>query len=217
MKTGKLMEMTGNNTEQQHDSTQHYELLQELGDCYAVVGNFVQAQQCYDKAANLCPDEPGPYVGMGVVSLQQNHLDDAETAFRVACRLGPKCSKAYLGLGMVEQQRADYRKAFDMFLKCLELDSNNLVGLLGLFQVSCQMGSFEKVTYYLKSYLNMHPGDISVMYPLAALYMRDGRLEESKLFLRNILALDDKHKDAISLLEEVEHKLACEQQTGVVV
>jgi tetratricopeptide (TPR) repeat protein len=208
------MDITGNNTDLQHDSKQHYELLQELGDCYTAVGNLRQAQQCYDKAANLFPDEPGPYVGLGVVCLQQNQLDDAQTAFRVACRLGPNCAKAYLGLGMVEQQRCNYPQAFDMFLKCLELDADNLIGLLGLFQTSCQMGSFEKVTYYLKSYLDVHPGDISVMYPLAALYMKDNKLEDAKKILLDILTFDANHKDAVSLLEEVEHKLARGQNSG---
>jgi tetratricopeptide (TPR) repeat protein len=208
------MDIKENNIEQQHDSTQHYELLQELGDCHTTVGNYKQAQLCYDKAANLSPDEPGPYVGMGVVCLQENNLDDAETAFRVATRLEPDCAKAYLGLGLVEQQRGNYKPAFDMFLKCLELDTDNLIGLLGLFQTSCQMESFEKVTYYLKTYLDMHPGDISVMYPLAALYMKDCKYDDSRMVLKDILALDKTHKDAASLLEEVEHEIARRQQAG---
>jgi hypothetical protein len=54
----------------------------------------------------------------------------------------------------------------------------------------------------------MHPGDTSVMFPLAALYMKDGRFEQSKEILSDILALDRDHKDAADLLEEVEHSLA---------
>jgi hypothetical protein len=72
------------------------------------------------------------------------------------------------------------------------------------------MGSFEQVTHYLEVYLNMHPGDTSVMFPLAALYMKDGRFEESKKVLLDVLTLDPKHKDAENLLEEVEHSLAQE-------
>ncbi|MHC4632090.1 MAG: tetratricopeptide repeat protein, partial [Planctomycetota bacterium] len=138
-----------------------------------------------------------------------------ETAFRVARRLDGNCTKAYTGLGLVAQQRADYKQAFEMYLKCLELDTDNLIALLGLFQTSCQMGSFAKVTHYLEVYLNMHPGDTSVMFPLAALYMKDGRLEQSKKLLSDILALDANHKDAANLLEEVEHSLAQIEQTEV--
>ncbi len=212
------MDIKQNNVDEQHDSTQHYEVLQELGDCYASVGNYLQAQQYYEKAAILSPDEAGPYVGLGVVALQKNLLDDAEIAFRVACRLNANCAKAYAGFAMVAQQRADYKQAFEMYLKSLELDTDNLVALLGLFQTSCQMGSFAKVIHYLEMYLDMHPGDISVMFSLASLYMKDGRFEESKKILLDLLTLDDNHKDAANLLEEVEHSLAQAKQviqTGV--
>jgi len=202
------MDITQNKTDEQHDSTQHYEVLQELGDCYTSVGNYTQAQQYYEKAAVLAPDEPNPYVGLGVVALQKNLLDDAEIAFRVACRLDANCAKAYTGFAMVAQQRADYKRAFEMYLKSLELDTDNLIALLGLFQTSCQMGSFAKVIHYLEVYLNMHPGDTSVMFPLAALYMKDGKLKESKKILLDLLTLDKSHKDAANLLEEVEHGLA---------
>jgi len=206
------MDTTHNNVDQQHDSTQHYEILQEMGDCFTSVGNYKQAQECYEKSAVLAPDAPDPYVGLGVVALQNNQLDDAEIAFKVACRLDSDCAKAYAGLGLAAQQRTDYKQAFDMFLKCLELDTDNLIALLGLFQTSCQMGSFEKVTHYLEVYLNMHPGDTSVMFPLAALYTKDGRLEESQKVLLDILTLDKNHKDAADLLEEVQHSLAQKNQ-----
>ncbi|HUW17761.1 MAG TPA: tetratricopeptide repeat protein [Sedimentisphaerales bacterium] len=188
--------------------TQHYEVLQELGDCYTSVGDYAKAQNCYEKATSLGPDEPAPYVGLGVVSLQKNLLDEAEIAFRVACRLDVNCAKAYAGLAMVAQQRADYERAFDMYLKCLELNCDNPIALLGLFQTSCQMGSFAKVIYYLEVYLNMHPGDTSVMFSLAALYMKDGRFDQARKVLLDVLALDPANRDAANLLEEVEHNVA---------
>ncbi len=206
--------MTQNDIGQQHDPTQHYEVVQELGDCHASVGNYAQAQKCYERAAVLAPDEPGPYVGLGVVALQENLLDDAETAFKVACRLDANCAKAYAGLGLTAQQKADYELASEMYLKSLELDTDNLIALLGLFQTSCQMGSFAKITHYLEVYLNMHPGDTSVMFPLASLYLKDGRFEDSRKVLLDVLSLDGGHRDAADLLEEVEHSLAQTKQAG---
>ena len=202
------MDIIENNFDQQCDSTQHYEVLQQLGDCHAYLGNYTEAQKYYEKATALGPDEAGPYIGLGVIALQKNLFDDAEIAFRVACRLEPNCAQAYAGLAMVAQQRADYKQAFEMYLKCLQLDSDNLIAILGLFQTSCQMGSFAQVTHYLEIYLNMHPGDTSVMFPLAALYMKDGRLEQSRKILLDLLALDPDNNDAANLLEEVEHSLA---------
>jgi tetratricopeptide (TPR) repeat protein len=195
--------------------TQHYNVLQELGDCYSSIGDYDQAQHYYEKAASLGPDEPGPYVGLGVVALQKNLPDDAEIAFRVAFRLDPNCAKAYAGLAMVFQQKQNYQQAFELYMKCLELDSDNITALLGLFQTSCRMGSFEKITYYLEAYLDMHPGDTAVSFCLATLYMKDGRLEQSQKILLDILALNPANQDAAALLEEVEHNLAQAKQEGV--
>jgi len=201
------MDITRDNIEHQHNSIEQYERLQELADSYTAVGDYAQAQLCYEKAANLAPDEPGPYLGLGVVALQKDLLEDAEIAFRVACRLDSSCARAYAGLGMIAQERADYKHAFDMYLKCLELDTDNLIALLGLFQASCQMGSFAKVIHFLEVYLSMHPGDTSVMFPLAALYMKDGKFEKSRMILSDLLNLDPDHEDAANLLEELEHNL----------
>ncbi len=210
-----VMDTMKTNEVEKHNSTQHYEVLRELGDCYTTVGNYSQAQRCYEKAASLGPDEPGPYLGLGVVALQKNMLDDAEIAFRVAYRLAPDCAKAYMGLAMVWQQRQDYQKAFELYMKSLEQDSDNITALLGLFQTSCQMGTFSNIIHYLQIYLNSHPGDTSVMFSLAALYMKDGRFEQSKKILLDLLALDPASEDAVNLLEEVEHNLAKAKQSEV--
>jgi tetratricopeptide (TPR) repeat protein len=202
------MDTINGNEIEKHKLTQHYEVLRELGDCYTTVGNYSQAHRCYERAASLGPDEPGPYVGLGVAALQIGKLDDAEIAFRVACRLDPKCAKAYTGLAMVAQQRCEYPHSFDLYMKSLELDTNNITALLGLFQVSCEMGSFAKVIYYLQVYLQSHPGDTSVMFALSALYLKDSQTEQSREMLQNLLTLEPTNQDAANLLEEVEHTLA---------
>jgi tetratricopeptide (TPR) repeat protein len=204
-----------NENAERHNSTQHYEVLMELGDCLTSVGKYDEAQRRYEEAALLSPDAAGPYVGIGVVALQKNMLEDADIAFRVACRLDPNCAKAYAGQAMIEQQKKNYSQAFKMYLKCLELESDNLTALLGLFQASCQMGSFEEIIHYLQIYLDMHPGDTSVMFALSALYMKDGRLAESRKILKDILILQPEHKDAANLLEEVERGIAQREQSVI--
>ena len=195
--------------------TQHYDVMMELGDCHTSVGNHEEAQRCYEKAASLAPDEAGPYIGIGVIAMQTGKTDDADVAFKVARRLNPQSAKAYCGLAMIAQQKQKWLDAFELYLKSLELDSDNLTALLGLFQVSCQMGSFSKVIYFLKSYLDLHPGDISVMFCLATLELKDNRPEQARELLLNVLALDSENKDAANLLEEVERELAQKEQVGV--
>lgn len=202
------METVRQDSAVEDSETQHYEVLHELGDCYTSVGRYEDAKNCYEKAASLAPDEAGPYVGLGVIAIESHLPDDAEIAFRVACRLDTRCAEGHCGLAMVAQMKGSYEKAFERYLKSLEIDGNNLTALLGLFQSSCQMGTFEKITYYLEMYMRTHPADTSVMFTLAALYMKDNRLEQSKNILMDVLALEPENKEAQNLLEEVEYNLS---------
>jgi len=208
------MDLKQSSTAERDDPALHYETLQQLGDCYTSVDDYAQAKECYEKAATIAPDEPAPYVGLGIVALQKELLDDAEIAFRVARRLDTDCAKAYGGLAMVAHKKTNYEIAFEMYLKCLQLDPDHLTALLGLFQVSCQMGSFSRVIYYLEIYLDSHKGDTSVMFCLAALYTKDDKFEQSKKMLSGIMALEPDNEDAACLLEEVEHNLARKKQAG---
>jgi len=185
-----------------------YELLMERGDYYVSLGDWPPAMRCYKKAAAVKPGEPEVLVRLGVAALQRNQLDEAEAAFRSACRQDRCCARAYAGLAMVAQQRQDYQQAFDLYLKSLALDADNLTVLLGLFQTSCQTGSFAEVIHHLEVYLTIHPADTSVMFPLAALYLKGGRKEEARQMLSSLLALDPNHRDAANLLHNVKYSSA---------
>src|SRR5210317_2213088 len=100
-----------------HGWQQHFEILQELGDCHTQLGEYEQARDCYEQAAVLDPDAAGPYVGTGVIALQQGKLDDAEIAFRVALRLDPCSSRALAGQAMSCQQKGNMAEAFDLYLR----------------------------------------------------------------------------------------------------
>lgn len=188
--------------------TQHFDVLMELGDCHAALGELEQAAACYEEAADLAPGRADPHVGLGVIALQDERPDDAERCFQAAAGRDADCAEAYGGLAMVRQQREDYAGAFDMHLKCLELDTDNLVALLGLFQMSCQMGTFAKVIHYLELYLQRHPGDTSVLFCLATLYAREGQLGAARHCLLSVLALEPDKAEARDMLRQVERKIA---------
>ena len=211
------MDITEDKKIEKNNATQHYEVLQELGDCCTLTGEPARAKSCYEKAALLAPGQADPYVGLGVVALQKGLFTDAESAFGAACRLDVNCSKAYAGLAIVEQQRGNHEQAFEMYLKCLDTDPENLTALFGLLQTCCHTGSFGKIIHHLEEYLNRHPGDISVMYTLAGLYMKESRLEESKALLLDILSLDAGNEEASNLLKEVGRNIVKTKQSAIVV
>lgn len=192
---------------QKNSNTENREWMR-LGENFLSVGDPAEAQKCFEKAAVQNPDDAAPYVGLGAVAIQNNLLDDAQLAYRVACRLDSQSSKAYEGLGRVAQIRKQHEQAFEMFLKCLKLDTDNLMALLGLFQTSAEMGSFAKIIHYLEVYREKHPNDCSVMFSLATLYIKDNQFEQSKAMLLRVLEVIPDNTEAVNLLEEVEYNLS---------
>lgn len=184
-----------------------YEELKEMGDCYVAVENYPEAQRCYRQAAVLAPNEAGPFMGLGVVAMQNNRYDEAMQVFQTASTIDPDCSEAYSGMAMIHQEQGKFPQAFEMYLRCLELDSNNMLALLGLFQASCQMGTFSKIIHYLELYLDAHPSDHSVLFCLASLYAREGQLIQAKQALLAVLAGDANKSEARELLEDIDCKL----------
>jgi Flp pilus assembly protein TadD len=66
------MHHEGHDTTERTASAGRFQEVQQLGDCHATIGNHAQAKRHYEKAASLAPDEPRPYVGLGVLALLNN-------------------------------------------------------------------------------------------------------------------------------------------------
>ena len=118
---------------------QHFDVLRELGECHTALGNWDRARECYRRAADLSPDRAAPHVGLGILGIQSDRLEEAEAAFRRAVALDPGGAEAYGGLAVVFQRREDYQAALDMYLRCLERDADNLVALLNGLGLATQI------------------------------------------------------------------------------
>ena len=194
-----------------------YAAIKKLGDCHAATGQPQAARQCYQDACELAPEQTGAYFGLGLLDLDGNRFEQAKRSFEIARRLDGRCAEAYAGLAVIHQHNRNYPAAFEMYLRCLELNSDNLLALLGLFQTSCQMGTFSKIIHYLEVYLKTNPDDAAVLFCLATLYARDGRLKAASRTLRRVLDVEPDKIEAAKLLAQVTDSLAQVEPLGAVV
>jgi tetratricopeptide (TPR) repeat protein len=178
--------------------------LKRLGDCCAAMADGARAERYYRAAAEIDPREACPHLALGLLALHDGRDDDALGHYRRARRLRPDCPEACSALAALYQKRADYPAAFEMYLRCLQIDGDDMVALLGLFQVSRQMGSFEKIIHYLEVYLRRQPGDSAVLFCLATLYAREGRLDDARQAALELLAVEPDKPQAVELLAELD-------------
>jgi len=182
---------------------QHFEVCTELAECHCAMGDYAKAERCYNEAAKLCPERPEPHVGLGMLYFNMDLVRDARRAFERALELGRDNGDALTGLAGTYVKESEYDKAFELYIRALKSDPDNLVALLGLFRTSCLMGSFAKVIGYLEHYLNLHPGDASVLFCLAALYVKEGRSSLARETLERILSTDPANAEAKALLAQI--------------
>jgi len=180
------------------------EILKLMGDCRADGDEHDAAARLYRAAAAVDPESPAGYLGLGSLALQEDQLEAAVEFFSAAAGVDPGCSEAYSGLAITYHRQGRYPQALRMYLECLRLDGDNLLALLGLFKVSNLMGSFSEIIRYLRAYLDKHPQDASVMFCLASLYAREGRLEEARATAVEALRLRPDKAEARELIEQLD-------------
>lgn len=79
------------------DPNDEFQQLLDLGFDHFYYGRYEAAEQAYEQARNLQPDDGRPLVLEGRSRLMQCQLDEAQAKFHEALRVDPNCVEAYEG------------------------------------------------------------------------------------------------------------------------
>lgn len=98
-------------------------------ECYSLMAQvlcdqqqFEQADQFYEKATKMAPENASFYVHRGVMMLQwKGDIEKSVSLMQKALEVDDKCELAYETLGTVEVQRANLEKAMSLFESAIKL------------------------------------------------------------------------------------------------
>lgn len=101
-------------------------------ECYSLMAQvladqqqFQQADQFYEKALKVAPENASLYVHRGVMLLQwKGDIDKAIALINQALDVDNKCLLAYETLGTIEVQRANLNRAVELFEKAIKLSKS---------------------------------------------------------------------------------------------
>jgi tetratricopeptide (TPR) repeat protein len=155
-----------------------------LGRCKAALGKVELARQMFDRLLSLGPEDPAVLVESGKLLLNTGQLADAEARLQAALRLAP-----------------NEREALYNMYKCLE-----------------QRGRKEEAARYLKEYNRVEkdlddlkslmqqimdkPNDAALRCQAAQIYLRNGQMKETKLWLEDALRADRRCGRVYTVLAE---------------
>jgi len=93
-----------------------------LANFYLDVRDLEKAEAQYRAALGLEPNNPQSRLGLGLVLVEQNKLDEAIDLFRNLTKSHPKLSAAYNNLGVALEKKGLIEEAKVQYKKALELD-----------------------------------------------------------------------------------------------
>ena len=188
------------------DSTQpdYAEALARIGNCYMNLQNIVSAENYYQKSLGIDPQGYVASVGLGLLEVQLNKLDDALKRFTEITQNYPDRDKGFSGLGIVYSKKNKTSNAMDAFSQALKLNAENKPAMSSLLDLSYQVSQFKQVELAMKQYLEIHPDNLDILLGLAGIFYKSNRIEEAQNTLSLLLKISPHHSDANSMLSKID-------------
>jgi Tfp pilus assembly protein PilF len=105
-------------------------LLSQIANDALQSGDYEKALQTYKQMAQLTPNDPGAWFGVGEVSLKLNRLESALQACERAVQVGPEEADSWNCLGDAYDRLGRYAEAEQAFKKAIDLGPPDPVDLV---------------------------------------------------------------------------------------
>ncbi len=95
------------------------------------------------------------------------------------------------------------KKGLQRYCDDLDINIENMQVLTSLTEAVYELGCFEVVEKYFKEYLTLHPANLNMLFRLAGIQFKLGKINEAKENIENILVFDPTRNKAIQLIEKI--------------
>ncbi|MGH8426543.1 MAG: tetratricopeptide repeat-containing sulfotransferase family protein [Gammaproteobacteria bacterium] len=92
------------------------------GSCHEQAADWECALAAYARAANLAPRDPEPWLHRAEIEERLGLADQAESSYRHALALDPRCASAICALGSLAGQRGNFAEGERLARRALEAD-----------------------------------------------------------------------------------------------
>ncbi len=127
----------------------------------------------------------------GILAMQRNRFAEAKTSFELAAAYGADTRKSKLGLGMAAMGLEDSAGAWELFLAVATEHPDDAETLHWLLRAGTVLQRWEQLEPVLSQYVSRNPGDLSLRFALAGVFLRLNRWTDAK-----------REHDSISLLDQ---------------
>ncbi len=125
----------------------------------------------------------------GILCMQREQYEQAETAFGSAMREGADRKKCLMGMGMAAMGRAYTQGAWEQFLHVLEEYPDDAEAIHWLLRAGTAQNRWDELSRHLCKYLVRNPADLAIRFALAGALVRGEQIEAASLEYETLRAL----------------------------
>ena len=167
-------------------------------------GDFKTALEQLKNAILLHADFTLAYNELGLIYMQTNQLDEAETAFQAALKISSRSCAPIFNHGLLLTQRKQFDAAETELRRAVECDESSAPAHLYLGRVLVTLRKYDEAEkHILRSILLSGEGFALAHRFLGALYLEQGKNEQGVKELEKYLKLEPNAKDAERLRETI--------------
>lgn len=156
--------------------TKNANLLNSLGVCHAISGNYVEAQKAFQKVADLDPSEVMAIYNLGLVMLLTGKEDNALSQFLAAETINSTIFEIHFQKARIFKNRHDFEKSVTSLNRALILKPDAAAAHRMLGDEMMRQQKFNTAKKNYAQALRHHPNDVKALSALGSLY---GQLQEN--------------------------------------
>ena len=135
------------------------------------------------------PNHPRVLQWMGVVYMEQGHLEKAEDLFRQALDQNPELAEVYFNLGLMLNRQNRHEEALGRLRQALASRPNMAVAWFYLAQYSAQLNRLDEAVEHYRRTLEIDPSHTRAYLGLTRVLLQKGDRAEARRFLNHGLKM----------------------------
>jgi tetratricopeptide (TPR) repeat protein len=185
-----------------------FEIYKNVGNIYVRSGDFEAAEEFYHKAHTLHPDSDVLMVNYGTLEIQRENFESALIRFRRAVEINAENDKAWVGLALVHRKMGDLELGWANVQRALDINPKNRTAIRLVVEWAVADQSLDTAISRLQEYLEADGEDAEMSFMLAKIFTHVGRLQDARLEMERVIALDPMIEGAMAVVGALDRELA---------
>ncbi len=170
------------------------------GFLYSDLGNFVQAQEHYQTAIELDPENFDARIGLANLFGKQDDFDQAEAQLNTILQSVPGHLKALVGTAELNVARNNRSAAIETYRTVIDLEGSDVSHHLRLAELLAQSGKSDEAIANLQALVLVHPDEFELHNTLARYLLRHRMFESAIKHATVVLNNDPDNPQSLPIL-----------------